>query len=68
MTIQPLERFTDMKLKTINKSNSNYEIESYKQVKRREKKPSARLPHEKGKIPRHLPGTGPLAWRARRRV
>lgn len=39
MTIQLLERFMDMKLKTINKSNSNYETESYKRVKRREKKP-----------------------------
>jgi DNA polymerase I len=39
MTIQPLERFTDMKFKPIKTYNLNDKNESYKPIKRIEKKP-----------------------------
>ena len=39
MTIQPLERFMDVKLQAIKTSRSTRKIESHKRVKRKEKKP-----------------------------
>jgi DNA polymerase I len=47
MTIQPLERFTDMTLQSINKANSKFAPESDKQINRGEKIPVLQTNHSK---------------------